>query len=318
MKKFSKNYKLIALLLAAVILLTTIPLTISGFGNKSSITMENASEEDRRIASEISNETGFSTEEIFELKSKGRSWNEVLKVLKTSPNLSKKRDISNRNDLLLNSGFDEEYIKKLKTEGFTDEEITEAKMLEERIVFQLLEIVQKDESAVEKPEIIISSLNKDKEDISVYKKLFEKIDAKNAIYFMLKLNTDFGSYEKAFDEYLYSLQAELDLNEYIKDKQAYLKSKEDKRPLLDEQSIITLEKIEQKAIESIQKENNENESTDALQQKDSTAETDNNSSVSQEKSPLPDVPKPEASDVKPKNPTEDIMKEIREISPMQN
>lgn len=280
--------------------------------------MENASEEDRRIASEISNETGFSTEEIFELKSKGRSWNEVLKVLKTSPNLSKKRDISNRNDLLLNSGFDEEYIKKLKTEGFTDEEITEAKMLEERIVFQLLEIVQKDESAVEKPEIIISSLNKDKEDISVYKKLFEKIDAKNAIYFMLKLNTDFGSYEKAFDEYLYSLQAELDLNEYIKDKQAYLKSKEDKRPLLDEQSIITLEKIEQKAIESIQKENNENESTDALQQKDSTAETDNNSSVSQEKSPLPDVPKPEASDVKPKNPTEDIMKEIREISPMQN
>jgi hypothetical protein len=161
-------------------------------------------------------------------------------------------------------------------------------------------------------------LDKDKEDISAYKKLLEKIDVKNAIYFMLKLNTDFGGYEKAFDEYLYSLQAELDLNDYIKDKQAYLKSKEEKRPLLEEQSIITLEKIEQKAIECIQKENNDNERTEAVQQKDSIAETDNNSSVSQEKSPLPDVPKPKAPDVKPKNPTEDIMKEIREINPIDN
>ncbi len=318
MKKFSKNYKLIALLLAAVILLTTIPLTISGFGNKRSITMENASEEDRRIASEISNETGFTTEEIFELKAKGRSWNDVLKVLKTSTNLSKKIDKSNRDDLLLNSGLDEEFINKLKKEGFKDEEITEAKMLEERVAFQLQEIVEKDASAVEKPEISISSLDKDKDDISAYTKLLEKIDAKNAIYFILKLNTDLGGYVKAFDEYLYSLQAELDLNDYLKDKQAYLKSKEEKRPLLDEQSIITLEKIEQKAIESIQKGNNENESTDALQQKDKVAETDNNSSVAQEKSPLPDVPKPNAPDVKPKNPTDEIMNEIREINPIDN
>ncbi len=318
MKKFSKNYKVIALLLAAIILLTTIPLTISGFGNKSSITIENASEEDKRIAAEISNETGVKIEEIFELKSKGRSWNEVLKVLKTSPKLSKKRDSSNRDDLLLNSGLDEEFINKLKKDGFTEREITEVKMLEERVVFQLQEIVQRDETVVEKPEISIRSLDKDKEDISAYRKLLEKIDVKNAIYFILKLNTDLGGYEKAFDEYLYSLQAELDLNDYIKDKQAYLKSKEDKRPLLDEQSIITLEKIEQKAIESIHKENNENESTDALLQNDRTSETDNNSSVSQGKSPLPDVPKPEAPDVKPKNPTEDIMKEIQEINPIDN
>ncbi len=318
MKKIGKKYKLVALLLAAVILLTTIPLTISGIGNKNSITMESASEEDRRIASEISNETGFSTEEIFELKSKGRSWNEVLKVLKTSTNLSKKKDRSNRDDLLLNSGLEEEFTNKLKKEGFSDEEINEAKMLEERVVFQLQEIVQNNQIVVEKPEVSVSSSEKDSEDISLYTKLLEKIDVKNAVYFMLKLKTDFESYEKALDEYLYSIQAELDLNEYIKDKKSYLKSKEEKRPLLDEQKIINLEKIEQKAIERIQKENKENDSTDALQQNDKTVKTENSISVAKEKSPLPDVPKPNAPDVKPKNPTDEIMNEIQEINPLDN
>lgn len=54
--------------------------------------MANASAEDKRIASEISNETGVSIEEVFQLKSYGRSWNEVLNILKNRSTLGLKSE----------------------------------------------------------------------------------------------------------------------------------------------------------------------------------------------------------------------------------
>ncbi|PYG87919.1 hypothetical protein LY28_01629 [Ruminiclostridium sufflavum DSM 19573] len=319
MAKSIKKYRLAALLLAAVMLLTAVPLTIRGTGGSSNLTMENAKEEDKRIASEISNETGFSVEEIFELKSKGRTWNDVLRVLKTDTNLSGKKDKDKREDLLLNSGLDEEFLQRLKKEGFSEEDITEARMLEERAVFQLQEIEAGSGSGTktEKPSANALIEEKDSDDIDKYKELLEKINIEDAVYFMLKLKAEFGSCEKVFDEYLYSLQAGLDLNEYIKDSKAYLKNKEEKKPLLEEQKVITLEKIEQKAIEKIQGESLEKDSTDNLPQKDRTAEEDKEEKA-QGKSPLPDVPKPSAGDVKPQNPTDEIMNEIKGISPIDN
>jgi len=333
MKVISRHYKFVAIVLAAVILSTSIPLTIWGFGDKNTMTIDNASIEDKRIASEISNETGVSIEEVFLLKSYGRSWNEVLSVLKNKTNLGANSEKNNRDDLLVNSGLDEEFIAKLKKEGFSEDNISEARMLEERVVFQLQEITSSSQENqvtqkpqanksnqinIEGPKVDISGNNKkidDTADISAYEELSKKIDIKDAVYFMLKLKADFGSYEKVFDEYLYSLQAELDLNDYIKDKEAYAKSKDEKKLLLDQQKIITLEKIEEKSIEKTQKENKDIESE---MKNDKTANTVASDSVAKDKSPMPDVPKPANEDIKPKNPTDEIMNEIKEINPIEN
>ena len=347
MAEKSKKYKVLALILALVLITTTIPLTILGIDNlkPGTITVDNASSEDKRIASEISNETGVSIEEVFELKAYGRSWNEVLTFLRNKSTLGESSNKNKRDDLLLNAGLDEEYMKKLKKEGFTEDEISEAKLLEERVIFQLEEITSKTEANqlnssgtagltnMPKPSVNSESqINPNNQadtgkpafdvgntdsnaDITMYQKLYEKIDIKNAIYFMLKLKADFGSCEKAFDEYLFSLQADIDLNDYIKDKEAYLKSRDEKKLLLDDQKVITLEKIEAKSIEkaqTVEKESDQPANNSQTADKKSSGVTD------KETSPLPDVPKPDSADVKPKNPTDEIMKEIDEINPIEN
>jgi hypothetical protein len=327
-----KHQKLIALILGVIILLGSIPLTM-GWNKNNVSAMDNASSEDKRIASEISNTTGAKLEEIFRLKNNGRSWNEVLSTLKNKYSIGTSGDISSRDSLLLSSGLDEEFMAKLKKEGFSEQDITEVKLLEERVSFQLQEITdgsresqvtnpthssQTTPANIEEPKLGLSSNNKDLDDISAYEELYKKIDIKNAVYFMLKLKADFGSYEKVFDEYIYSLQADLDLNEYIKDKKAYLKSKGEKQLLLNEQKVLTLEKIEEKSIEKTQQDNKNSASDVSTQENEKTSNSAASDSVTQDKSPLPDVPKPANEDVKPKNPTYEIMNEIKEINPIEN
>jgi hypothetical protein len=339
MSIIQKNKKPIAIALAAVILLTSVPLTIWGFGSRSTLTMENAGAEDKRIASEISNETGASLKEIFELKENGRTWNEVLSVLKTSMKLGQSGKKNDRAALLLTSGLDEDFIKKLKKEGFKEQDINEVKLLAERVTFELQEITDNSKNKqnqasdgnqaanVQKPKTDAGSINNDSkngfnikgnkadsQDISAYEELAKKLDTKNAIYFMLKLKTDFEGYEQVFDEYLFSLQAELDLNDYIKDKKAYEKKKEEKKLVLDPQKVITLEKIEQKSLEKTQ---NESDSEQPSQKNNAEKATGaEGSKDTSEKNPLPDVPKPDAGSVKPQNPTDEVMNEINQINPM--
>lgn len=344
MVKNSKKYKIVALILALVLITTTIPLTILGIDNlkPDTITVDNASSEDKRIASEISNETGVSIEEVFELKAYGRSWNEVLTFLRNKSTMGESSNKNKRDDLLLNAGLDEEYMKKLKKEGFTEAEISEAKLIEERVIFQLEEITSKTEAnqlnssgtaglpnpsgpsvnATNQPnqadtgKLAFDVGNTDSNaDITMYQKLYEKIDIKNAIYFMLKLKADFGSCEKVFDEYLFSLQADIDLNDYIKDKDAYLKSRDEKKLLLDDRNVITLEKIEAKSIEKIQTEDRD---SDLISNQNQAADKSLSEAAPKETSPLPDLPKPNSVDVKPKNPTDEIMNEINGINPIEN
>ncbi len=317
-KIISKKYKILALILALVLISTSIPLTILGMENMkaNNITYENASSEDKRIASEISNETGLSIEEVFELKSYGRSWNDVLTVLRNKSTLGENSKKNDRDDLLLNTGLDDEFIQKLKKDGFSEDDITEVKLIEERVMFQLEEITSK--AQINPTESLNPLSENDKSsdiDLADYQELYEKIDIKNAIYFMLKLKDDFGGNEKVFDEYLFSLQVDMDLNDFIKDKEAYKKMKDEKKIKLGDQKVITLEKIEAKSIERAKTESKENNlSSDQNQTIDKTQ----NPVTAKETSPLPDVPKPDSVDVKPKNPTDEIMNEIKEINPIEN
>ncbi|OPX46463.1 hypothetical protein CLHUN_02820 [Ruminiclostridium hungatei] len=309
------KFKFIALILAAVVLITSVPLAFWGFGKKDANAMNSASQEDKRIATEISNETGFSVEEVFNYKIAGRSWSQVLDILRTTSRLTDAGGKSDKNSVLLSNGLDDEFISKLKKEGFSQQQIIDAKMLAERVALQLQDIASYNARTQAKPAEAPGADNNEsnKDKIEAYAELAKKIDYKNAIYFMLKLKSDFGSYESALDEYLCSLQLELDMEEYIKDKKAYLDKKEDKSLLLNGKEIITLRKIEEKNIEILQKDNMEVQS-EIFPSLDKKAGEQH--AAQDSRNPLPDVPQADAGAVKPKNPTAEVMDEINKINPV--
>jgi len=62
-----------------------------------------------------------------------------------------------------------------------------------------------------------------------------------------------GSIEKVLDEYLLSLQVDIDFDKYFTDKKSYNKLRKEKLLKIDESSIITVEEIERKYFETLQK-----------------------------------------------------------------
>lgn len=311
--KNKKIYKYISILVLLALLATSIPLTIAGFSQGSTLNMDNASAEDKRIASEISNETGVTIDEVFKLKTNQRTWNDVLRMIKNSNSKNQTGLKDERDKLLLDSGLTEDVVKDLKADGFTDDNINEVKMLVDRVVMQLSDIVQENSTKIEAPKVDITVDNDKSEDISSYEKLSKQIDVKKAIYFALKLSKDYGSYELALDEYLYSLQLDLDLNDYLKDKEAYLKKRDEKKANLSEQDKLTVSKIEEKALQVLQADEDKNKEADAtVNIKPDT----NNSSTDMKDTDLPELPQANPKDNKPQNPTDDVMNEIKSINPI--
>ncbi|ADU74112.1 hypothetical protein M972_111090 [Acetivibrio thermocellus AD2] len=70
---------------------------------------------------------------------------------------------------------------------------------------------------------------------------------------MVKLEESLGSIEKVLDEYLLSLQVDIDFDKYFTDKKSYNKLRKEKLLKMDESSIITVEEIERKYFETLQK-----------------------------------------------------------------
>lgn len=103
MNFLNKYYKTIAAALAVLLLLTAIPMSFLKFGGESVKAIDNASSEDKRIASEISNQTGMDIEQVYKMKRNGRTWNEVLADLKNRYYIGTDNEKSNRDSLLLNS-----------------------------------------------------------------------------------------------------------------------------------------------------------------------------------------------------------------------
>ena len=311
MKRQKKAYqKVCAVVVLIALLATSIPFTITLLAEKSTLTMENASSEDKRIATEISNETGLSVDKVFNYKTNGRSWNDVMKLIKTNASVDESSQKSDRDKTLLSSGTDDEFIKKLQEEGFTDESINEVKMLVDRVLQQIKDIIS--DSKI-KSIYVTADTSDDKEEISKYEKLSEQINTQNAIYFTLKLKSDFGSYEQALDEYLYSLQLELDLNDYIKDKNAYSDKVAEKKLYINDEQKITVAKIDEKALQILQNELTKENTPDKTVTDINKITDEKNKLVDNN---LPELPQADVKDVRPKNPTEQVMNEIKQINPM--
>lgn len=307
-KLIRKHSKFIVVLIGIAMILPMLIINTPGIEAK---TQMEPNSDDIRIASDISNTTGVDVEEILKLKALGKTWNEILDILKNKDKNRNKEDKIQRNNALVKSGIGEDYVDKLKEEGYLEEEIMETKLLVERTIFQLNEIAKTDVSSTKLPNEEAKA-NKD-EDTSNYIKTLEKIELKPAVYWILKLKNDFNSIERAFDEYLYALQLDVSLEEYFIDQKEYQKQIDEKRISMGYENIITLAKIEEKMLEKLQ--NNNMQNRDFIGRENNieieAPEAENESS-------LPEVPKPSIEDVKPVSPNEEIMKEIEIINPNNN
>lgn len=249
-------------------------------------------EDDLKTAADISNVTGATVEEIMKLKNEGKSWNGIMEFLK---NREKK--------------LSSEFSKKLRNEGYMEEEITEARIMAERVIFQLNEICSGQNAAV--PDITQQPGRKEAEDdISAYIELSSRINLQDAVYVILKIKKEYNGIDGAMDEYLCSLQLGINLLDYLGNMKEYEKKKfENSRTGLITGELLTVGGIEGKMLEKI---NARNKQGIAQPGEDKQAEGIIPKPDTGNKAPEPALPKVEIE--KPKNPTDDIMKEINGIN----
>lgn len=288
-----------AILVALVMLAETIAFTLTGYAKNDTSSAYELTNEDKTTVSEISNMTGVKAEEIIKLRKEGKSWNQILELIKSNPGYKVEGDDTKRNDTLAKTNMGEDTFNKLKEEGFTEEEIVEAKSLVERVIFQLDEISNMQVLTPSLPEAGVNTS---------YTSLAGKINLNEAVYLLLKLRDELGSMQAVLDEYLYSLQLGIDLNQYMTDKEEYEKQKQQKAAELASQEIITASGIEEKMLDLLQSMNKKDEPVPEIK-----AGTTSLPDTAKE-SPTPDVPVPSARDVKPQNPAEAILEEINNIN----
>lgn len=289
------------------------PLVIIVSANTKPVQSQEIPGEIRQTAADISNMTGVPIENIITLKQTGLTWNEVLDKLKKADGGSL-RDKDNRLQTLAETGIGDELVQELIKQGLTKEAILEAKMAVERVQFQLSELVDaaKAVAVVPKVEVMPEKGTPDADNGSAFREVAGKFDAPLAIRLILRLKQEFGSLEAALDEYLFALQSGLNLEDYLKDRDAYKQTKEDKRLGLLRERLVTVASIEQAILEQIGR-NNRAADRDELPSAGVQSPLDGGS-----KNGLPDVPSapmPAVKDVKPKNPTEELRNELRTLNP---
>lgn len=305
-----RHKKGIAVVLAVCVMITMVPMFV---GYPSHLPILAANSNERKMAADISSSTGVDVDKILTLRKDGKSWNEILEELKGKGGSTEDRNQMDK--LLTEEALGEKDVKMLLGAGFTKEEIQQATLIAERIQFQLQEITSSNGnetiSAVkEMPETgEVTSENGDS--TAVYKELEEKLNIKNAITLMLKLKAAFGSMEQVMDEYLYSLQVDINLEDYLTDRQAYQKKKNDKNLEAGNKKIITMSDIENEMLKTIQQSNVNNDTKEVTDSGSKPSDNLGWKADDKPKSPLPEV-----TDVTPRDPGEDILEEIQQINPL--
>lgn len=311
MKRSKLNHKkAIAILLTVCVLVTMVPILVYFPGK---VPMAAADTDEKKIAADISSSTGVETEKILTLKNNGMSWNEILEYLKGKGGSNESR--AKMEELLTEDVLGEEDTEELLAAGFTTEEIQLASLLAERVQFQLQEIINSNDTeiatAVQNVPLAGEINTSEEEDLEVYTVLEAKFNLKTIITLMLKLQASFGSMEQVMEEYLYSLQVDLDLEEYLTDSEAYLDKKKDKGIETANKRILTMSDIETGMIKAIQQKDVYNTANEASV---TTINPSDNEILTVDDGP--DSPLPEMKEVTPANPGEDILLEIQEINPL--
>lgn len=310
--------RIISILLAAVMFISISAISADVFNLKTvAVKAEKpvADSGDEQVACDISNITGVKTEILLSERNKGKAWNEILEDLRQGA-YEKGADSGQRENALSQSGIGESELDKLKSEGFDDDEIQQARLLVERVAFQLREITAGD-TGIDTSPGVNSSVESGNEGMEKYREITSEFDLSVCLNLILKLQEDFGSMEQALDEYLFCLQAGLDLTLYIADKEEYLKLREEKNALINSNEIITTVKIEEKMLESLRKRNEAGAdsgtgTTAALPGADSGEAME----IQGADVPAPDADITGLKNIIPENPADALRNEIDILDPM--
>lgn len=300
-KKWQRYF---AIVIALVIIMETIVFTLTSYARNDANPTYEISNDDKMTASEISNMTGVTADEIIKHRKEGKTWNQILELIKNNPDYRDEGDGSRRKEALAQSDMDEAVLKKLKEDGFTEEEIVEAKSLVERAIFQLGEIINMQAMTPFAPDTGINTPDNKETDTTIYYELTNEINLSEAVYVILNLRDEMGTIQAAFDEYLCSLQLGIDLRQYLARMEEYKKEKQQKLAEKGLQHIITSADIEEKMLDVLQSMNKKTEGapetkTGAPSLPDTAKE-----------SLLPEVQTPSVQSIKPQNPAEELILEI--------
>lgn len=181
-------------------------------------------------------------------------------------------------------------------------------MMVERLSYQLEQILADDIV----PNSIISVGENDanqEEERRKYKSLYEKINISDCIEFMLMLENQFNGFVGVINEYLLSLQIEIDLRVCLSDPKGYEEEKNEKKALIDFNSIITAEIIEMKLLKKLQSNNSYLNFEFDMESGNQSVNHSFNNDI-EENSILP---KYENDTIVPLNPSAEINKEIESI-----
>lgn len=157
--------------------------------NRDSAVEESSQQQDEQTAAELSNLSGVAAKQILAMKKSGSSWNEITETLKQQLPANNTEDKQGRSNLLHEAGLGEELLKELRQKGFQDDEIMEAKMLTERTMQQLKEVVSSVASIVEKPEATSEPSGSAEEDLqSAYVTINEQFNEGRQLLSFLPCN----------------------------------------------------------------------------------------------------------------------------------
>lgn len=195
-------------------------------------------------------------------------------------------------------------IQTLKSEGYDTKDIESSELYVKRISLQLNEISTFNDSFGIQQKIGIEHENVNYS--QNYSKLLEKLDDKIAVYYVVKLKQEFSDIEKALDEYLISIQLNLDLSGYFKDKNQYNKIKEEKLSEIVSTDLIDVKSIERKSLENLQKLNDFNKNS--LPGVNPRVNNPSDSLVPNINNPQPGLPKVDIP--RPVDPSEELNKKI--------
>ncbi|WP_040950110.1 hypothetical protein [Gorillibacterium massiliense] len=313
MKKLSKPLILLSAFIALTLAVPGGLFLFSSAGSHPGVASGTAaSDGDLSTASDISNMTGVSTERILQMRSAGKSWNEILEDLKAAD--TSKTSKSDRSQSLLEEGLGEDAVQRLVSAGYTKQDIQNAKMLAERVTMQIRELT--DTGGL--PAVDLPSASPDNQGTSDREKfrteltgVAGKFDLETAVRFMLELKIAFGSMEAVLDEYLYALQFDLDLGQYSKDKDQYIQDKENKKTEHPDATVISMAEIEKRLLEQIQSENKKEQGAAGSKTVDPARPDSSAPAVN----PLPEPPSATPEDVKPVNPAKAVEAEMQKLNP---
>lgn len=226
----------ISLLAAAAVTVTGVgALTAKNVGDAATAKYQ-ANEADRKMAEDISDVTGVSTATLLNMKTNQNSWNDVLQKVQEG-GVETAQDIT------------EEELSAL-TASQPEEDVEEVSALAERVVFNLQEIVAKQsmQNIQETVEVQVPGAE-DSETEYDFETLAAQFQKNRSIYLTLLLKDEFGSFEQTMDEYLYSLQVEVDFSLCLADRESYDEEIAQASAQLMRSDAITVSLIEQTMLE---------------------------------------------------------------------